>query len=70
VPRDPERARRYFEQAAEQGYVFGKRFIAGQLLRGGDGLLGVPRGMLMFASALIEFLRIRFKDRHAEKGVP
>jgi TPR repeat protein len=68
VQRDPKRAREYFDLAAEQGYVFAKRFIAGQLLRGDDGLLGVPRGALMFVSGLMEGVKLRIRDPHSEKG--
>jgi TPR repeat protein len=68
VPRDPKRAREYFEQAAGQGYVFAKRFIASQLLRGDDGPLGVPRGVLMFVSALFEGVIILIKDRYSDKA--
>ena len=67
VPRDPKQAREYFTQAARQGYVFAKRFIAGQLLRGDDGLSAVPRGAVMFMSALFEGVMIYIKDRSSDK---
>jgi len=68
VPRDSKRAREYFRQAANNGYVFGKRFLAGQLVRGDDGLLGIPRGLLMFLSALAQGVVMILKDRYSEKA--
>lgn len=67
VPRDPKRARECFGEAARQGYVFAKRFISGQLLRGDDGSLGIIRGAVMFASALVEAVMIRIKDPYSDK---
>ena len=67
VERDTRRARQYYEEAASQGYVFAKRLIAGQLLRGQDGLIGIPRGLLMLLSAVREYLKIRIRDPHSEK---
>jgi TPR repeat protein len=67
VPRDRKRARDYFEQAAADGYIFGKRFIAVQLLRGDDGLFAIPKGLVMFVGAAVELVRARLKDHHSDK---
>lgn len=67
VSRDRQRARQYYEQAAGQGYVFAKRLIAGQLLRGDDGLRAVPRGLLMFLRAIVEVVRVRVRDPYSER---
>jgi TPR repeat protein len=68
VPRDQERAREYFEEAANQGYVFAKRFIAGQLLRGDDGILATPKGGPYVLIAVFEVVRSRLKDPYSDKG--
>ena len=68
VTRDPKRAREYFDQAAAKGYIFAKRFIAGQLLRGDEGVLAIPRGILMFLSAVFEIVRSRLKDPYSDKA--
>lgn len=67
VSRDRQKARQCFEQAANEGYIFAKRFIAGQLLRGDEGLRGVPQGMLMFLGALIDLIRARIANPYSEK---
>jgi TPR repeat protein len=69
VARDPRRAREYFERAAREGYVFAKRFIAGQLLRGEEGVVGRFKGIAMFITAVVELVRIRTTDRYSEKGI-
>jgi hypothetical protein len=68
VPRDRRRAREYFEQAATKGYVFAKRFIAGQVLRGDEGVLAIPKGVLMFVNAVFEIVRSRLKDPYSDKA--
>jgi TPR repeat protein len=68
VPRDRERARDFFDQAAAQGYVFAKRFIAGQLLRGDDGVLAVAKGVIMFVSSVFEIVRSRVRDPYSDKA--
>ena len=67
VPQDRKRARKYFDQAAAKGYVFAKRFIAGQLLRGDDGVLAIAKGMLMFVSSVFEIVRSRVRDPYSDK---
>jgi hypothetical protein len=44
------------------------RFIAGQMLRGEDGLLGIPKGMVMLFKGLVEILRLRIRDPESDKG--
>jgi TPR repeat protein len=68
VSRDPKRAREYFEQGASEGYVFAKRFIAGQMLRGEDGLLGIPKGMVMLFKGFVDILHLRIRDPESDKG--
>ncbi len=55
VSRQPEKARGFFEQAAELGNLPAKRDLAKQYLSGRFGLSSIPRGIRLFRSAMREF---------------
>ena len=58
IPCDKEKARRYFEFAAEKGHVWAQKEIALRMLRGEYGLASIPKGVVSFIAAIVKGVRI------------
>jgi TPR repeat protein len=64
---DLEKAFSYYGQSAARGNIFGKKSLALLLIHGHRGLVGRVRGLLIFASALLNAVIIGIRDPYSEK---
>jgi hypothetical protein len=66
---DLARARRYFDDAAVARHLFAQRAVAGEMLRGRRGVLGVLRGGELLVKTLVRIFLLAKNDPHDERLV-
>ncbi len=64
---DPDQARDFFERASSMGHVFAKRRLAGMLLRGECGPLGVLRGLWLLIVGFAQAVSGAISDAGSER---
>jgi TPR repeat protein len=62
VERNPEKAMKLFQQAAQRGHLFAKREVAVHLMKGQNGILKIPAGILMFIRTVLEGFKVGLSD--------
>jgi TPR repeat protein len=67
VEKDIDRGHDLLERAAASGHIFSKRNLASLLIRGDYGISKVPRGLLLFMSALKDALTVVPTDPHSDR---
>lgn len=66
-PEKIERARRLLERASALGHIYAKRHLAGLMMRGKLGLSAVLPGVRLFFAAVLDGLRVGFRDPLSER---
>lgn len=67
VPKDLNKARRYFEDAANAGYVFARRDLAFLLMSSKGNLIQFFKGLWFFAVSFIELIHVFITDPTRER---
>ncbi|GMR20209.1 MAG: hypothetical protein BMS9Abin36_0804 [Gammaproteobacteria bacterium] len=66
VEKDIELAYKYFKKASDLGHIFAKREVALMLIKGYQGSLNIPKGMILLAASIVTGIYKAFKDPYGE----
>ena len=67
VARDPGKAYEFFQKGSELGHIFARRELAIILLKGYQGLINIPRGLLLFLWNIIYGTYVAIREPYGER---